>query len=187
MEALKSVPIKSIKFREDVRPPYIGTISGLPTGVKSLQQLARKPISKILPLDYDYDSEAEWQEEEGEDVDDLDDDEEEPELDEDMDDFLDDSEDVGPARIMFSGMEPESIGPSWEDRKRSAAEPKLYKNRLEFILGKPCLSVFSALPFFSLPPLRTLLTIFRTPRPPPQHRPLLDRLLGDAQVEGKRR
>jgi chromatin assembly factor 1 subunit A len=187
MEALKSVPIKSIKFREDVRPPYIGTISGLPTGVKSLQQLARKPISKILPLDYDYDSEAEWQEEEGEDVDDLDDDEEEPELDEDMDDFLDDSEDVGPARIMFSGMEPESIGPSWEDRKRSAAEPKLYKNRLEFILGKPCLSLFSALPFFSLPPLRTLLTIFRTPRPPPQHRPLLDRLLGDAQVEGQRR
>lgn len=136
LEVLKSVPVKSIKFREDVRPPYVGTISGLPPGVKSLQKLARKPISKILPLNYDYDSEAEWQEEEGEDVDDLDDDEEDAELDEDMEDFLDDSEDTGPARRVFSGgMEPESLGPCWENRKRSSAEPKLYKYRLEFVLG----------------------------------------------------
>ncbi|EAQ90541.1 hypothetical protein CHGG_02476 [Chaetomium globosum CBS 148.51] len=135
LEVLKSVPMKSIKFREDVRPPYIGTISGLPPGVKSLHKLARKPVSKILPLNYDYDSEAEWQEEEGEDVDDLDDDEEDVELDEDMDDFLDDSEDAGPARRVFSGgMEPESFGPCWENRKRSSAEPKLYKYRLEFVL-----------------------------------------------------
>ena len=135
-EALKLVPMKSIKFREDVRPPYFGTISGLPTGVKSLQNLARKPISKTLPLNYEYDSEAEWQEEEGEDVDDLDDDEEEADPDEDMGDFLDDSEDAGPARIGFSGsMEPESTGPCWEDRKRKT-EPKLYKFRMEIILGE---------------------------------------------------
>ncbi|KAJ4306440.1 hypothetical protein N0V88_001241 [Collariella sp. IMI 366227] len=135
LEALKLVPIKSIKFREDVRPPYIGTISGLPRGVKSLQRLARKPISRtILPLNYAYDSEAEWQEEEGEDVDDLDDDEEEADLDEDMGDFLDDSEDVGPARMGFSSsMDPETIGPCWEDHKRQTT-PKLYKYRVEFIL-----------------------------------------------------
>ncbi|KAL2197457.1 chromatin assembly factor 1 subunit A-domain-containing protein [Corynascus similis CBS 632.67] len=135
LEVLESVPMKSIKFREDVRPPYIGTISGLPPGIRSLQKLARKPVSKVLPLNYEYDSEAEWQEEEGEDVEDLDDDEEEAEMDEDMDDFLDDSEDVGPARMVFTGgMEPESIGPSWEDRKRAVPEPKLYKYRLEFVL-----------------------------------------------------
>lgn len=135
-EALKLVPMKSLKFREDVRPPYFGTISGLPSGVESLQKLARKPISKTLPLNYEYDSEAEWQEEEGEDVDELDDDEEEADPDEDMEDFLDDSEDVGPARIGFSGaMEPESTGPCWEDRTRKT-EPKLYKYRMEFIHGE---------------------------------------------------
>ncbi|KAK4122285.1 hypothetical protein N657DRAFT_621580 [Parathielavia appendiculata] len=136
LETLKLVPLKSIKFAEDVRPPYIGTISGPPSGGKSLAKLARNPLSKnILPLNYEYDSEAEWQEEEGEDVDDLDDEEEEADLDEDMADFLDDSEDVGPARMVFSGgMEPESIGPCWEDRTRKTTEPKLYKHRLEFIL-----------------------------------------------------
>ncbi|KAK4103995.1 hypothetical protein N658DRAFT_443705 [Parathielavia hyrcaniae] len=137
LEALKLVPLKSLKFAEDVRPPYIGTISGPPPGGKSLAKLARDPLSKnILPLLYGYDSEAEWQEEEGEDVDDMDDDEEEADPEEDMADFLDDSEDVGPARMVFSGggIEPESIGPCWEDRTRKMAEPKLYKYRLEFIL-----------------------------------------------------
>lgn len=139
MEALKSVPVKSIKFREDVRPPYIGTISGPLPGGKSLKKLARKPISKdILSLNYDYDSEAEWQDEEGEDVDDLDDEEEEGELDEDMADFLDDSEDVGPARMVLEGgMEPESTGLCWESYNRSNSQAKMYKYRLEFILGKP--------------------------------------------------
>lgn len=135
MEALKAIPLKSIKFREDVRPPYIGTVSGLPTGVKSLQKVARRPVSKLLPLNYDYDSEAEWQEEEGEDVDDLDDEDEEADLDEDMGDFLDDSEAILPARMGFDGsMEPESTGPCWEDCARKT-DPALYKHRLEFILG----------------------------------------------------
>jgi len=135
MEALKTIPLKSIKFREDVRPPYIGTISGLPAGVKSLQKVARRPISKLLPLNYDYDSEAEWQEEEGEDVDDLDDDDEEADPDEDMTDFLDDSEAILPARMGFDGsMEPESTGLCWEESAQKP-EPVLYKHRLEFILG----------------------------------------------------
>ncbi|KAL2266443.1 hypothetical protein VTJ83DRAFT_5795 [Remersonia thermophila] len=136
LEMLKKVPMKSIKFKEDVRPAYVGTVSGLPAGVQSLARLAKNPASrKILPLNYDYDSEAEWVDEEGEDVEDLDDEEEELDGDEDMDDFLDDSEDVGPARMVFSGgMEPEATGPCWEDRNRRTAEPKLYKHRLEFML-----------------------------------------------------
>jgi chromatin assembly factor 1 subunit A len=180
LEALKSVPLKLIQFREDVRPPYVGTISGLPPGGKSLSKLARNPISKdVLSLDYGYDSEAEWQEEEGEDVDDLDDEEEEADMDEDMGDFLDDSEDVGPARMVFSGgMEPESIGPCWEDRTRKTAEQKLYKYRLEFILGKRT----------SITSMETSsLTHCPRARASPQHRPLLDRLLGPAQVQGDER
>ncbi|KAK1780755.1 chromatin assembly factor 1 subunit A-domain-containing protein [Copromyces sp. CBS 386.78] len=135
-QALKAVPVKCIKFSQDVRPPYVGTISGLPPGVKSLYKLARNPTSrKILPLDYDYDSEAEWQDEEGEDVEDLDDEEEDLEMDEDMDDFLDDSEDVGPQRLVFSGgMEPESTGICWENEKRRTVKPELYQCRMEIIL-----------------------------------------------------
>ncbi|EGO60353.1 hypothetical protein NEUTE1DRAFT_75330 [Neurospora tetrasperma FGSC 2508] len=135
-EALKAVPVKCIKFSQDVRPPYVGTISGLPPGVKSLYKLARNPTSRtILPLDYDYDSEAEWQDEEGEDVEDLDDEEEDLEMDEDMDDFLDDSEDVGPQRLVFSGgMEPESTGICWENEKRCTVKPELYQCRMEIIL-----------------------------------------------------
>lgn len=140
LEALKAVPVKSLKFREDVRPPYIGTISGLPPGVKSLKVIARHPTARVTALNYDYDSEGEWQEDDGEDVEDLDDDEEDADADEEMEDFLDDSEDVGPARLVFSGgMEPENTGLCWESRKRLNSPARLYKFRMEFILGKPLL------------------------------------------------
>ncbi|KAK0670458.1 putative chromatin assembly complex, subunit p90 [Cercophora samala] len=136
-ELLNQVPVISIKFFEDVRPPYIGTISDYPNGLGALKKLARNPIRKdILPLTYDYDSEAEWQEEDGEDIEDLDDEDDEDE-DEDMADFLDDADDVGPSRMVFSGgMEPESSGLCWENRKRGTTEPKMYKCRMEFILDK---------------------------------------------------
>ena len=138
LEALRAVPVKSLKFREDVRPPYVGTVSGLPPGVKSLRKVAIHPTARSVPsLNYDYDSEAEWQEEDGEDVDDLDDDEDDVENDEDMEDFLDDSDDVGPSRLVFSGgMEPESTGLCWEDSKRLNSPAKLNTFRMEFILGE---------------------------------------------------
>lgn len=137
-EALKAVPVKSLKFREDVRPPYVGTISGLPPGVKSIRQIAIRPTSRIVPvLNYDYDSEAEWQDEDGEDVEDLDDEDDDLDNDEDMDDFLDDSEDVGPARLVFSGgMEPESTGLCWENAERQNSPAKMLEHRMEVILGK---------------------------------------------------
>ncbi|KAK1833316.1 chromatin assembly factor 1 subunit rlf2 [Podospora conica] len=136
LKALESVPVKTLKFREDVRPPYVGTVSGLPAGLSSLRKVAIHPATRAIPtLDYDYDSEAEWQEDDGEDVD-LDDmDDEEVDPDEDMDDFLDDSEDVGPARPAFSGgMEPESTGLCWEDHNRLNTTIKTYKFRMEFML-----------------------------------------------------
>ncbi|KAM7221123.1 chromatin assembly factor 1 subunit rlf2 [Rhypophila decipiens] len=134
-EALKAVPVKSLKFREDVRPPYIGTVSGLPTGVLSLEQVARNPLRKdVLPLNYDYDSEAEWIDDDGEDVDELDDEEEDADSNEDMDDFLDDSEDAGPARLLFSGgMEPVSSGLCWENDKWVNGTNEMDQYRLELI------------------------------------------------------
>lgn len=135
--ALQEVPMKFLGFKEDVRPPYYGTVTNMPNSLAALRKLARNPVAKdVLPLQYDYDSEAEWQEEDGEDVDLVDDDEDDAENDEDMGDFLDDSEDVSLSRpLLVSGLEPESTGICWENRKRLGPSAHMYKFRMEFILG----------------------------------------------------
>jgi chromatin assembly factor 1 subunit A len=139
-DMLRSIPMKFLGFKEDVRPPYYGTVTSA-SSVEILSKLARRPISKtLLPLDYDHDSEAEWMDDgEGEDIDDLDDDEEDDEDEGDeMTGFLDDSEDAGLARHMFaSGMEPQSSGLCWEDRQRRGPDDQMLKYRMEFMLGEP--------------------------------------------------
>lgn len=137
-QALQDVPMKFLGFKEDVRPPYYGTVTSMPSSLASLRKLARNPVARdVLPLQYDYDSEAEWQEEDGEDVDLMDDEEDDAENDEDMGDFLDDSDDVGLTRpVVVSGLEPESTGVCWENRKRLGPKAHMYKYRMEFILGK---------------------------------------------------
>ncbi|KAB5531218.1 chromatin assembly factor 1 subunit A-domain-containing protein [Coniochaeta sp. 2T2.1] len=134
--ALQDIPMKFLGFKEDVRPPYYGTVTSMPSSLASLRRLARNPVAKdVIPLQYDYDSEAEWQEEDGEDVDLMDDEEDDAENDEEMDDFLDDSEDVGLTRpALVSGLEPESTGICWENRKRLGPKAHMYKFRMEFIL-----------------------------------------------------
>ncbi|CAK7207195.1 chromatin assembly factor-I (CAF-I) p90 subunit [Sporothrix eucalyptigena] len=136
LDLLKSVPMKYLFFREDVRPAYFGTVTSQPPQAR-LSKLARNPLAKtVLPLNYDYDSEAEWVDDgDGEDVDDLDDEEEELEDDGEMSDFLDDSEDAMPLRPAFSGgMEPESTGICWENERRQAPQPDMDCFRMEFIL-----------------------------------------------------
>ncbi|TQN64053.1 Chromatin assembly factor 1 subunit rlf2 [Colletotrichum shisoi] len=140
-DALRQVPIKTLRFYQDVRPPYRGTVTLKPyqAGKTSMRRLARNPtLRDQLPLNYEHDSEAEW-ESEGEDVD-IEDDEED-DLDDgdgDMDEFLDDSEDRGPSRfVSANGLEPESTGLCWEDQKRAGPNRTLYEHRMEFILGKP--------------------------------------------------
>jgi chromatin assembly factor 1 subunit A len=145
---LAKIPFKVLSFREDVRPPYRGTLTLKPfiATQQKIGRVARRPTEHILPLNYDYDSEAEWQDEEGEDIDDPDDDEDDGEDEDDMDGFLDDSEDLGPARPVFTnGIEPESTGLCWEDRKRLGPLAKMYKHRMEFILGtyRPFLYIWS--------------------------------------------
>lgn len=177
-QALHDVPMKFLGFKEDVRPPYYGTVTHYPSSLGSLRKLARNPVARdILPLQYNYDSEAEWQEEDGEDVDLMDDEEDDGDNDEEMDDFLDDSEDVSLARPqhLVSGLEPKSTGICWENRKRLGPSPKMYKYRMEFILGK-----FSMYPdFFRAAPANTT---NRYTGPPLGHRPLLDPVLGTRQA-----
>lgn len=145
LDLLKTIPMKFLGFREDVRPAYYGTATNIPVHAR-LSKLARNPMAKTeLPLNYDYDSEAEWVDDgDGEDVDDLDDEEEEVEEDEEMADFLDDSEDALPLRAAFSGgMEPESTGLCWENQLRQAPLPIMDAYRMEFILGVSPLLIMS--------------------------------------------
>ncbi|KAG5934322.1 hypothetical protein E4U60_003946 [Claviceps pazoutovae] len=116
---LASIPQKVIAFSQDVRPPYYGTVTLKPyaLGRNRMHQLARRPNTRCLPLEYDYDSEAEWQEEEGEDIDMEDDEEEELDDEDNMDGFLDDTEDGGLStrRVFGQAMEPESTGICFEN------------------------------------------------------------------------
>lgn len=137
-QALKRIPLKHLKFYEDVRPAYYGTVTSVES-LASLRKLAKNPIAKDLPLNYDYDSEAEWvdngEEGEADDVSLLDEEDVEEEDGEAMDDFLDDSEDVGRGPRMVTGtMEPESSGVCFEDRTRKNPNPQMYKYRMEFMI-----------------------------------------------------
>jgi len=120
-----------------------------------MHRLARRTTDRRLPLDYDYDSEAEWQDEEGEDVD-MDDDEEELDDEDDMDGFLDDSEDAGLARRVFANtMEPESTGICFENHYRLGPNRSVYEHKMEFMHGT--LSVSELLP------RQVLTTVYRGP------------------------
>ncbi|KND93535.1 Chromatin assembly factor 1 subunit rlf2 [Tolypocladium ophioglossoides CBS 100239] len=132
---LAKVPMKVIAFSQDVRPPYYGTVTFKPfaLGRGNMYRLARRTTGRRLPLDYEYDSEAEWQDEEGEDVD-VDDDDEELDDEDDMEGFLDDSEDAGLARRVFvNTMEPDSTGICFEDHHCLGLNRKVYEHRMEFI------------------------------------------------------
>ncbi|POS87621.1 hypothetical protein EPUL_000844 [Erysiphe pulchra] len=127
----KSVPVKSLKFHEDVRPPYIGTFSN-------------QPIHDLPNVDYGYDSEAEWvEDEEGED---LQSDDEEDDVDdaEDIDGFLDDENDENPRSRQFDltgDLEPVSTGLCWEDCNARNSHTSLEIYRIEFILDPKMTSI----------------------------------------------
>lgn len=116
-DILRQIPMKTLRFGEDVRPPYQGTFSrSVPAA--SAKKLARNPYYRGLPdINYDYDSEAEWEEpEEGEDLDSEEDEEGSDDGDDDMDGFLDDEDDAllaGKRRLIVGDLEPVSSGLRW--------------------------------------------------------------------------
>ncbi|KAI9757521.1 MAG: hypothetical protein M4579_003434 [Chaenotheca gracillima] len=124
-ELLQALPIKHLRFAEDVRPPYRGTFARK-VSESSKSSLGRAPFRRILPsIDYDYDSEAEWEEPDPEDGEDLGSEGEEEVGSEDegdeMDDFLDD-EDIGDGlmapgakrRAIVGDLAPVNSGLRWE-------------------------------------------------------------------------
>jgi chromatin assembly factor 1 subunit A len=114
---LRKITIKSLKFGEDVRPPYQGTWTrNVPES--SIKKLCRNPYHRCLPdMNYDYDSEAEWEEpEEGEDLNSEDEDEMSDDGEDDMDEFLDDEDDAlagGKRRLIVGDLEPVNSGIRW--------------------------------------------------------------------------
>ncbi|KAJ5099598.1 hypothetical protein N7532_006599 [Penicillium argentinense] len=116
-DQLRHITMKSLKFGEDVRPPYQGTYTRIvPESIAV--KISRNPYHRGLPdTNYDYDSEAEWEEpEEGEDLDSEEEDEGSDEGEDDMDGFLDDEDDAlvgGKRRLIVGDLEPVSSGIRW--------------------------------------------------------------------------
>lgn len=128
--SLRKVTMKSLKFGEDVRPPYQGTFTR-PVPESSAKKLSRNPYHRGLPdINYDYDSEAEWEEpEEGEDLD-SEEEEESDDGEDDMDGFLDDEDDAlagGKRRLIVGDLEPVCSGIRWASDEAPDAEFQTYQ------------------------------------------------------------
>lgn len=137
LELLKTLPTKTLKFAEDVRPPYTGTYTRKPAS--SGLRTGRNPFDRTLPgVDYDYDSEAEWvADEEGEDLESEDDEDKDSVGDEDdLDGFLDDEEDDWLKRGGHGApvLVATNSGMCWEkDGKQE--RPDLEGMRMEVLIG----------------------------------------------------
>ncbi|KAJ0415847.1 chromatin assembly factor 1 subunit A-domain-containing protein [Aspergillus carlsbadensis] len=140
--SLRQVRMKSIKFGEDVRPPYMGTYTKqLPQSTAA--RLMRNPFRRELPeVNYDYDSEAEWEDaEEGEELDSEEEEEGSEEGDDDMDGFLDDEDDQllnGKRRMLVGDLELVSTGLKWQDQE---PDPELQAYKIETILPSVSLPI----------------------------------------------
>lgn len=126
--------MKSLKFGEDIRPPYQGTYTRRVSEL-STRRLARNPYHRGLPdTDYDYDSEAEWEEpEEGEELDSEEEDEGSDEGEDDLEGFLDDEDDAlaeGKRRLIVGDLEPVSTGIKWT---ANGVEPEMEVYRMQSI------------------------------------------------------
>ncbi|KAE8144436.1 chromatin assembly factor 1 subunit A-domain-containing protein [Aspergillus avenaceus] len=131
---LKKVRMKSLKFGEDVRPPYQGTYTKrLPES--NAYKMMRNPFRRCLPeTNYDYDSEVEWEEpEEGEELDSEEEEEMSEDGEDDMDGFLDDDDDQlvdGKRRLIVGDLEPICTGIRWHDQE---VDPELRAYKIDTI------------------------------------------------------
>ncbi|KAJ5575899.1 hypothetical protein N7535_002825 [Penicillium sp. DV-2018c] len=134
LDLLRKIKMKSLKFGEDIRPPYQGTYTRQ-VSPSSSRRLARNPYHRGLPeTDYDYDSEAEWEEpEEGEELGSEEEDEGSDEGEDDLDGFLDDEDDAlaeGKRRLIVGDLEPVSSGLKWAT---DGVDPEMQVYRIEAI------------------------------------------------------
>ena len=133
-DLLKRIPMKTLKFREDVRPPYQGTFTKRISDGLAVK-LCRNPFARAIEeLNYDYDSEAEWEEpEEGEDIDSEGEDDTSEDGDDDMEDFLDDSGEQVKRGAITSDLEPVCSGIKWDDG--NGVDPAFEPYRMGIISG----------------------------------------------------
>lgn len=135
-DELKKVTMKSLRFGEDVRPPYYGTFTKQLSKTQA-HKVCRTPYARVLPeINYDYDSEAEWEEpEEGEDLDSEGEEDASDDGDDDMDEFLDDEDEQVDSRrrLIVGDQEPICTGIRWEDGKN--ADPNMEVYRMEVLSG----------------------------------------------------
>ncbi len=137
-DLLRDVPMKFLRFREDVRPPYIGTYTKI-TDHSAITKISRNPFSRVLPsTDYDYDSEAEWEElGEGEDLDSEGEEEEEEDEEDEMAEFLDDKEASDAKTIkrrpLLGDLEPTCTGLCWESEQ---SKVDLSSLRIDILMGE---------------------------------------------------
>ena len=137
-DLLQSISMKTLKFAEDVRPPYIGTYTKS-NNRETTTKLPRKPCSRLLPeVNYDYDSEAEWEDPgEGEDLDSEGEEEADDEDEDEMDGFLDDEE-VADSRTvkrrpLLGDLEPTCTGLCWPGDRNG---PDLSAYCIDTLTGK---------------------------------------------------
>ncbi|OQD88131.1 hypothetical protein PENANT_c004G08880 [Penicillium antarcticum] len=133
-DLLRKVTMKSLKFGEDIRPPYQGTFTRR-VSASSAKRLSRNPYYRGLPeTDYDYDSEAEWEEpEEGEELDSEEEEEGSDGEEDDLDGFLDDEDDApadGKRRLIVGDLEPVCSGIQWA---ADGVDPELQVYRIQTI------------------------------------------------------
>jgi chromatin assembly factor 1 subunit A len=133
---LNSLPHKYLKFAEDVRPPYVGTYSRIPTSSGLFH--GRKPFQRALPgVNYDYDSEADWvADDEGEDLLSEDEDDKDSDGGDSLDGFLDDEDDdVGLKRGGMGVLMATNSGMCWQDANGKNPRPDLDEMRIEILLS----------------------------------------------------
>lgn len=132
-DMLKEIPMKTLKFREDVRPPYNGTFTRKLSDGAAVK-LSRNPFARVNDVfNYDYDSEAEWEEpEEGEDIDSEGEEDASEDGDDDMEDFLDDTGDQV-NRGTVSDLEPICSGIKWDHE--NGVDPAFEPYKMEMISG----------------------------------------------------
>jgi chromatin assembly factor 1 subunit A len=133
-DMLKKIPVKMLKFGENVRPPYRGTFTKKIPGDQAVK-LCRNPFARVVrEFNYDYDSEAEWEEpEEGEDLDTSGDEDPSEDDADDLDDFLDDADDELKRRNIVGSLEPICSGIRWVDGRD--VDPELKAFRMELLCG----------------------------------------------------
>ncbi|KAL9063180.1 MAG: hypothetical protein Q9157_008363 [Trypethelium eluteriae] len=122
LHLLETVPVKHLKFHEDVRPPYSGTYTKI-TSPRTLRKISRNPFLHVRgDTDYNYDSEAEWEEpEESEDIEsEGEDDAESVDGPDEVEDLIDDEGIVDGVKVkrklMNGDLQPLSTSLCWVDQ-----------------------------------------------------------------------